>query len=106
MVESYGKYPFLAYGTDWLAFGHFVIALAFIGPLRDPRRNSWVIDFGLLACVAVIPFAVVMGQLREIPLFWRLVDCSFGAIGMIPLLYCKRLLPKLNAVPNVEAPIA
>jgi hypothetical protein len=99
LVESYGKYPFLAYGTDWLAFGHFVIAVAFIGPLRDPRRNSWVIEFGLIACAAVIPFALVMGQLRGIPLFWRLVDCSFGAGGMIPLLYCKRLLPRLEAAP-------
>src|SRR4051812_28571148 len=39
-------YPFLFYGTDWLAFGHFVIALAFIGPLRDPVKNIWVIEFG------------------------------------------------------------
>src|SRR5262245_2869756 len=29
-------YPFLAYGTDWLAFGHFAIAIAFVGALRDP----------------------------------------------------------------------
>src|SRR5215471_17325906 len=28
------KYPFIAYGTDWLAFAHLVIAVAFIGPLR------------------------------------------------------------------------
>ena len=28
-----GKSPFLFYGTDWLAFGHFVISLAFIGAL-------------------------------------------------------------------------
>jgi hypothetical protein len=27
------RYPFLAYGTDWLAFAHRVIAVAFIGPL-------------------------------------------------------------------------
>jgi len=24
--NGYGQYPFLAYGTDWLAFGHIVIA--------------------------------------------------------------------------------
>jgi hypothetical protein len=29
---SNGRYPFLAYGTDWLAFAHVVIAIAFIGP--------------------------------------------------------------------------
>jgi hypothetical protein len=33
---------FLFYGTDWLAFGHFAIALAFIGALRDPVRNKWL----------------------------------------------------------------
>src|SRR6185437_8111635 len=32
------RYPFLNYGTDWLAFGHIAIALAFWGPLRDPVR--------------------------------------------------------------------
>ena len=33
------SYPFLFYGGDWLAFGHFVIAIAFVGALRDPVRN-------------------------------------------------------------------
>src|SRR5688572_22771485 len=28
--------PLMFYGTDWLAFGHFAIALAFVGALRDP----------------------------------------------------------------------
>src|SRR5215469_4524364 len=40
-------YPFMAYGTDWLAFGHLVIAIAFLGPLLDPVRNKWVLHFGL-----------------------------------------------------------
>ncbi len=31
--ETDARYPFLAYGTDWLAFGHLMIAIAFIGPL-------------------------------------------------------------------------
>jgi hypothetical protein len=37
LVDS--RYPFLAYGTDWLAFGHFAIAIAFIGPFRDPVKK-------------------------------------------------------------------
>src|SRR5262245_1768442 len=28
--------PFMLYGTDWLAFGHFMIALVLVGALRDP----------------------------------------------------------------------
>jgi len=74
----------MAYGTDWLAFGHLVIATAFIGPLRDPVRNKWIIDWGLIACVGVLPLALICGPLRGIPFYWRLIDCSFGFVGAIP----------------------
>lgn len=43
------NYPFLSYGTDWLAFAHLVIGVAFIGPLRDPVKNIWVIQFGMIS---------------------------------------------------------
>lgn len=79
------QYPFLAYGTDWLAFAHIVIAVAFIGPLRDPVKNVWVIEWGMIACVLIIPLAMVCGPIRGIPFFWRLLDCSFGVVGIIPL---------------------
>lgn len=81
-------YPFMAYGTDWLAFGHFVIALVFIGALREPVRNRWVYQFGMIACVLVIPYAMICGAVRGIPFFWRLIDCSFGVIGFVPLWFC------------------
>ena len=77
--------PLLFYGTDWLAFAHVVIAIAFIGPLRDPVRNIWVIEFGLIACILIIPTALIFGPLRGIPFFWQLIDCSFGVGGFIPL---------------------
>src|ERR1700730_11692196 len=47
LIDMGNRYPFLAYGYDWLAFAHIVIAIAFIGPLRDPVRNKWVIQFGM-----------------------------------------------------------
>ncbi|MGZ5191236.1 MAG: hypothetical protein ACXWCZ_09470, partial [Flavisolibacter sp.] len=72
------NHPFLLYGYDWLAFAHFVLAIIFIGPYRDPVKNIWVIEFGLIACVLVIPLALIAGALRDIPLGWRLIDCSFG----------------------------
>ncbi|MEN6626108.1 MAG: hypothetical protein ABFD69_07775 [Candidatus Sumerlaeia bacterium] len=78
-------YPFLFYGTDWLAFAHLVIAVAFWGPLRDPVKNIWVIQFGMIACVMVIPLALIAGPIRGIPFWWRLIDCSFGVIGIVPL---------------------
>jgi hypothetical protein len=88
VLETNNKYPFLAYGYDWLAFSHIVIALLFIGPLRDPIKNKWVIEFGMIACVLIIPFALIAGHFRGIPIGWRLIDCSFGMIGLIPLKIC------------------
>jgi hypothetical protein len=89
-------YPFLLYGYDWLAFAHFVLAILFIGPLRDPVKNKWVIEFGLIACILIIPFALIAGHFRGMPFWWRLVDCSFGVIGVIPLIICIRNIKKLE----------
>lgn len=84
-------YPWLAYGTDWLAFAHLAIAVFFIGPLIDPARNRWVLVSGIILCAAVVPTALIAGAVRGIPLYWRLIDCSFGVFGAIPLIYCLRL---------------
>jgi hypothetical protein len=90
------NYPFLAYGTDWLAFGHFAIAVAFLGPLRDPVRNRWVLMFGLIACAGVVPLALIAGAARGIPFYWRLIDVSFGVFGAVPLLICLRYVRRLE----------
>ena len=34
-----------------------VIAIVFIGPLRDPVKNVWVVEFGMIACALVVPFS-------------------------------------------------
>jgi hypothetical protein len=90
------RYPYLSYGTDWLAFAHIVIAIVFIGPLRDPVRNIWVLQFGMIACVLIFPLAFIAGPVRHIPLFWQLIDCSFGVIGIIPLYIAYRYTKKLE----------
>lgn len=90
------KHPFIAYGGDWLAFGHFVIALAFIGAWRDPVRNRWLFDFGLIACALVIPYALTFGALRGIPFWWQVIDCSFGMFGAVPLWLARRWTRKLT----------
>jgi hypothetical protein len=89
-------YPFLAYGTDWLAFAHLVIAVAFVGPYLDPVRNKWVITFGLIACAGVVPLALIAGAIRGIPVPWRLIDCSFGIFGSIPLFLCGKSIRVLE----------
>lgn len=96
LAASYARYPFLAYGTDWLAFGHLTIAVAFAGPIRDPVRNKWVVQFGMIACLMVIPFALIAGPLRGVPAFWTLVDMSFGAVGVLPLLLAHRHIRALE----------
>jgi hypothetical protein len=88
----------LSYGTDWLAFAHIVIAVAFIGPWRDPVKNIWVIEFGMIACIMVFPLAFIAGGIRDIPLFWKLIDCSFGVLGFIPLYYCYSLIKQLERI--------
>lgn len=82
------QYSFLLYGYDWLAFAHFVLAILFIGPYKDPVKNIWVIEFGMIACVLVIPLALVAGYFRHIPFEWQLVDCSIGVFGFFPLWIC------------------
>jgi len=89
-------YPWLSYGTDWLAFAHIMLAVLFIGPLRDPVKNIWVIQFGMMACVAILPLAFIAGGIRDIPVFWRLIDCSFGIMGIIPLYLSYISIKKLN----------
>lgn len=90
------QHPYLLYGYDWLAFAHFVLAILFIGPYKDPVKNSWVIQFGLIACVLIIPFAFVTGYFRSIPIWWRLVDCSFGVVGFAVLWPCQVKIKTLS----------
>ncbi|QPH39556.1 hypothetical protein [Pedobacter endophyticus] len=90
------NYPFLSYGTDWLAFAHLMLAILFLGPLRNPLKNEWIIEFGIICCLSIIPLALIAGYVRSIPLFWRFIDCAFGIVGIIPLLLCYRNIQQLK----------
>ncbi|SDJ70158.1 hypothetical protein [Streptomyces indicus] len=91
-------YPFLLYGTDWLAFAHLVIAVAFHGPYRDPVRNIWVIEFGMIACAGIVPLALICGPVRGIPFWWSVIDMAFGVFGVIPLYVVRRKIKRLEAL--------
>lgn len=97
LETTYAAYPFIAYGTDWLAFGHFVVALFIIGALIDPARNVWIIRASMIACVLVVPTALICGAARGIPLWWRAIDSSFGIAGLIPLWIAHRLTSRLQS---------
>ncbi|MFE9465336.1 hypothetical protein ACFYNW_16970 [Streptomyces virginiae] len=89
-------YPFLLYGTDWLAFAHLVIAVFFYGVYRDPVRNIWIVEAGMIACVGVIPLALICGPIRGIPFWWSVIDMSFGVFGVLPLLILRRMIQRLE----------
>jgi hypothetical protein len=70
--------------------------VAFVGALRDPVRNRWLYQFGMIICVAVPLWALVFGQVRGIPLWWRLIDASFGIVGFVPVCLCYRWTGELE----------
>lgn len=95
LAQTSKIYPFMAYGTDWLAFAHLVIAIAFWGPWRDPVRNIWVIEWGMICCAAIIPLALIAGPVRRLPFWWELIDMSFGVVGILPLIIVRRMIKRL-----------
>jgi hypothetical protein len=97
LEETYARFPFFGYGTDWLAFGHLASAAFFIRPLFKPLDSDWVIKTGLYICAAVIPAAFIAGQIRGIPVSWRLIDSAFGFFGSLPLFYCLHLTRRMRA---------
>jgi hypothetical protein len=92
LQQTNRNYPFLAYGTDWLAFAHLAIAVFFIGPLLDPVRNVWIMKAGMIISLAIFPLAFVAGSMRGIPFYWQLIDCSFGVFSFLLLGYCLKLV--------------
>jgi hypothetical protein len=96
--DTNAAYPFLAYGTDWLAFAHLIIALLFVGVLKDPVKNKWVIEWSVICCLLVFPLALIAGPVRQIPFFHRLIDCAFGVAGLIPLMIVRRKIQMLESL--------
>lgn len=96
VIETNVHYPFLAYGCDWLAFAHVMLTILFIGVYRHPVKNIWVIEFGMIACICVFPLAFICGHIRHIPLFWQMIDCSFGVFGILPLLIVHKKIKQLE----------
>jgi hypothetical protein len=98
LININEHYQFVLYGTDWLAFAHLIIAVAFIGLYREPVRNKWLIYWGMIACIGVLPLAFICGSIREIPFYWQLIDCSFGVLGIIPLYLLHIWVKKLEKI--------
>ena len=94
--EIDSSYPFIAYGTDWLGFAHILLAVLFVGIVKDPVKNIWVLQFGLIACAGIFPLAFIAGTVRGIPIYWQLIDCSFGLFGGTVLWMCYQKVRNLS----------
>ncbi len=97
LADTNAHYPFLGYGTDWLAFAHILFAVLFVGPMVDPVRNKWVTVFGIVSCAAIPFLAFIAGPVRGIPVPWRFIDTSFGIFGCIPLLIALQRTNRLQS---------
>jgi hypothetical protein len=77
--------PFLLYAGDWLAFAHIALAVLFAGAMRDPVRNVWIVQCGLLMCLGVPILAGACVPLRGLPWMWFFVDFAFAPAAALPL---------------------
>lgn len=85
-LEDVGsKYPFMLYAHDWLAFAHIVLAILFAGAIKDPVRNKWIIECGLIMCALIPVLAGICIPIRGLPLRWFWIDCAFAPAAGIPL---------------------
>lgn len=78
-------HPYLLYGYDWLAFAHICLAILFAGAARDPVRNKWVVQCGLIMCLLIPVLAGICIPIRGIPIIWVLVDAAFAPAAGLPL---------------------
>ena len=86
------RHPMLHYGADLFAFVELAFALVLISPLRNPVRNQWVIQSGILACCCLIPFALILGPWHGLPMAWRIVSCVVALCGIAPLMLCRHYI--------------
>ena len=96
--ETSEKYNFMRYGFDWLAFAHLLIAIAFLGPLKDPIKNQWVVRWGMIASALSIGVALVWERLRAIPLWWSMIDMTIALVAFLILWQCNRWIQQLKTV--------
>ena len=95
--ETTNQYSFMRYGFDWLGFSHLLIAIAFIGPLKDPIKNEWVIKWGMIASGLGVLMALGWERLRSIPFWWSVVDASIVIIAFVILWFCNKWIQALKA---------
>ena len=98
VLETSEKYNFMRYGFDWLAFAHLTIAIAFLGPLRDPVKNQWVVKWGMIVAALSIVMAFGWERMRDIPIWWSFIDAGISYLAFLVLWLCNRWIEKLKVI--------
>jgi len=91
------NYPFMLYAHDWLAFAHIVLAILFAGAIRDPVRNVWIVQCGLIMCALVPVLAGICIPIRGLPLVWFWIDFAFAPAAALPLWIALRDIRRAEA---------
>ncbi len=91
------NYPFMLYAHDWLAFAHIMLAILFAGAIRDPVRNVWIVQCGLIMCVLVPILAGICIPARGLPLVWFWIDFAFAPAAALPLWIALRDIRRAEA---------
>ncbi len=97
------NYPFMLYAHDWLAFAHIALAILFAGAIRDPVRNVWIVQCGLIMCALVPVLAGICIPIRGLPLVWFWVDFAFAPAAALPLWIAMRDIRRAEAVASVDS---
>ena len=96
------SYPFMLYAHDWLAFAHIVLAILFAGAIKDPVRNVWVVQCGLIMCALVPVLAGICIPIRGLPLRWFWIDFAFAPAAAVPLWIALRDIRRAEAALKAE----
>ena len=96
--ETTNKYEFMRYGFDWLAFAHLLIAIAFLGVLKDPIKNEWLVKWGMIASALSVVMALGWERVRSIPLWWSFIDASIAIVSFIILWLCNKWIQELKRI--------
>ncbi len=98
VYETSEKYNFMRYGFDWLAFAHLLIAIAFIGPWRDPVKNQWVVEWGMIAAFLSMVIALGWEHIRGIPIWWSMIDATIALAALLILWICNGSINELKKI--------
>jgi len=93
-------YPFMLYAHDWLAFALIMLAILFAGAIKDPVRNIWIVQCGLIMCALVPIIPVICIPIRNLPWIWFWMDFAFAPAAALPLWIALRDIKRAEAEMN------